>query len=206
MTRLLSCMRSVAWLSFAVCLSALLPLCNGWGPIGHSSVALVAQSLLSAHSLSALKYYLPNTSGQLEPIASWADQVRETTEQWNRPLHGTFTPWFAGQYSFNRDCWANRTTSEWIAGCTDGAIQNFTHRLVNVQYVNYTQRVEALMYLTHFIGDIAQPLQSDNTQPHTHTNHSLQHPRRHTLWLTRAAAALSSVVSVAGSGRITPPT
>ena len=159
-----------ARLFFIVCLAASLPFCFSWGPIGHSTVALVAQSLLTQHSLSALDYYLPNTDGQLEPIASWADQVRETTAKWNRPLHGTFTPWYAGRYLFNRDCWANRTTSEWIAGCTDGAIQNFTHRLANVEYVNYTQRVEALMYLTHFIGDIAQPLQSD--QPSTYSSHT----------------------------------
>jgi hypothetical protein len=141
--------------------------CVCWGVIGHSTVALVAQSLLTSDASACILAYLPETGGQLSPIASWADEVRVTTEPWNRPLHGAVTSWYAGQYHFSSDCWANRLTSEWLAGCTDGAMQNFTHRLNNVGGVNYTQRVEALKYITHFVGDISQPLQSDHTSAHT---------------------------------------
>ena len=181
--------------------------CLSWGAVGHSTVALVAQSLLTKASQTSLLSYLSEYAGQLAPIASWADEVRATTEKWNRPLHGTFTPWYAGQYNFYRDCWANRTTSDWLAGCTDGAIQNSTHRLHNLAGVNFTQRVEALKYITHFVGDIAQPLYA-SPQPRIHPRHG-QPPSspRSSPVLSFVCASPRCVRSVtAASGRTTRAT
>ena len=81
-----------------------------------------------------------------------------TTQPWNRPLHAALTvPWWTGQYVRSRDCWANWTIGYWKDGCLDGAIQNYTQRLANVS-LEYEQRVEALKYIVHFIGDLHQPL------------------------------------------------
>ena len=38
------------------------------------------------------------------------------------------------------------------------AIYNYTHRLDPNTDLNYAQRVEALKFLVHFIGDLHQPL------------------------------------------------
>jgi len=43
--------------------------------------------------------------------------------------------------------------------CADGAIQNYTNRLVNINsQLDNTQRSQALAFLVHFIGDLHQPL------------------------------------------------
>ena len=64
-------------------------------------------------------------------------------------LHYIDTPDWACDYVKSRDC-ANSM-------CVAGAITNYTNRLLS-STVDYTARNEALRFLTHFVGDIHQPL------------------------------------------------
>ncbi|CAF4350049.1 unnamed protein product, partial [Rotaria sordida] len=48
----------------------------GWGPIGHSLVARLAQSQLDFSANSWINNYIPlNLLGNLSAIASWPDEI-----------------------------------------------------------------------------------------------------------------------------------
>lgn len=118
-----------------------------WGNDGHRIVAYVAQNLLSPDILSEISNLLSGQS--LADVASWADEVkRQSGYGWSATLHYVNTPDWACTYERSRDCADEQ--------CVTGAITNYTQRLSST----YTQaeRNEALKFLTHFIGDVHQPM------------------------------------------------
>jgi len=125
-----------------------------WGADGHYIVGAVAMSLLSKNATALAQTLLPEVQGDISSIASWADQARfQANYLWSEHLHFINTPDWQCNYFFARDC-----HSPFGQGmCADGAIQNYTQRLANPQ-LPATQRAEALKFLTHFCGDIHQPL------------------------------------------------
>lgn len=95
--------------------------------------------------------------GDLASLCSWADQVR-FRYRWSSPLHFIDTPDNKCTYIYSRDC-HNAEGKEGM--CVDGAIKNYTSELGNyggrATGVNYNL-TEALLFLSHFMGDIHQPL------------------------------------------------
>merc|ERR1712070_1368776 len=103
-----------------------------WGPTGHETTAAMAMMLVQ-----------PET-------ATWADVCKKTPEyHWSGALHYIGTPAWACHYDHARDCKMDR--------CVVGAIANYSTRLTNMALPR-KQRVEALRFVSHFIGDIHQPL------------------------------------------------
>lgn len=108
-----------------------------------------------------MKALLPrDAGGNLSSVCSWADNVR-FRYHWSAPLHFIDTPDNLCGYSYDRDCKDN----DGVKGrCVAGAINNYTSQLLtygsssshssSAQY-NLTQ---ALLFLSHFMGDIHQPL------------------------------------------------
>lgn len=139
---------------------------NGWGPIGHSLVAQIAQSLLTNQSQIFTRNHLPwYTTGNLSMVSSWPDTIIYPESnpvdylnwQWSKQLHYVDTPDWLCVYDRNRDC--NWTDGQ---GCVDGAIQNYSIRLADAREDDI-QRQEALKFLVHFIGDVHQPLHAGFT-------------------------------------------
>jgi len=125
-----------------------------WGPTGHITVATIAQGLLNEHATEAVLKLLPDNQGQLAQIANWADEVKdEPGYEWSKPLHFINTPDWACDYDRSRDCIYEDVKDF----CVDTAIQNYTKR-VQDQSLPFDQQNEALKFLTHFVGDIHQPL------------------------------------------------
>ncbi|KAF8267942.1 S1/P1 nuclease [Lactarius quietus] len=93
------------------------------------------------------------TGFSLGPAATWADTVRsETAFKFSAPSISS-TRWVNSpptscSVNYARDCGAS--------GCVVSAIQNCTNR-VQTQ-TDPTQVQQALLFITHFIGDIGQPL------------------------------------------------
>lgn len=92
----------------------------------------------------------------LEKASTWADEIKSGHKyDWAYRLHfidGTVdspsTPDPAGcSIDMDRDC---------QGGCVVSAIRNYTGRIVNEKAIE--DKREALYFLTHFIGDIHQPL------------------------------------------------
>ncbi|KAF9535775.1 nuclease Le1 [Crepidotus variabilis] len=126
----------------------------GWGATGHQTVGQVAMSFLGPKALAFVKSSLGSTYNQsLSVAATWADDVRsQTAYKWSSPLHyvdAEDNPPTTCDVSFSRDCADGM--------CILSAIANYTQRVVTTS-LGAQQQQEALKFLTHFIGDIGQPL------------------------------------------------
>ncbi|GAA0143131.1 hypothetical protein LIER_03886 [Lithospermum erythrorhizon] len=151
----------------------------GWGKEGHYTTCSIAQGYLTEDALAAVKALLPGSAeGELANVCSWADEVR-WHYHWSSSLHWVDTPDFFCNYNYCRDC---HDTSGVNDRCVTGAINNYTMQLMT--YVNSDSETnckyeipltdilssvthlgfvtdnltEALMFLSHFVGDIHQPL------------------------------------------------
>lgn len=117
-----------------------------WGPDGHAITAMVAEAFLNTQTSNAVNSILNGAS--LSSIASWADQVKsQPAYRWSYSLHFINTPDWVCNFVHSRDC-ADDV-------CVAGAITNYTSRLGSE---TGTQQNIALKFLTHFVGDIHQPL------------------------------------------------
>jgi len=120
-----------------------------WGQTGHMVTGLVAQKLLTTAASNEVYDLIPQQNGQLSLVANWADQVRsQPAYKWSAPLHYTDTPDWACVYK-PADCDHNM--------CVVSAISNYTTRQ-SQSNLPLTQRVEALKFFVHFVGDVHQPL------------------------------------------------
>jgi len=125
-----------------------------WGANGHHTVGYIAMHFLAPKALHFVRSSLgPTYNESLGPAATWADEVKTTSEfSWSSILHfvdALDNPPTSCSVSQSRDCADNK--------CILGAIANYTARVVDTR-LSATQRQEALKFLDHFIGDIGQPL------------------------------------------------
>ncbi|URE29814.1 S1/P1 Nuclease [Musa troglodytarum] len=137
-----------------------LPGVLSWGKEGHYATCKIAEGLLTQEAITAVKMLLPDyANGELASLCSWADEIRHNPRwRWTGPLHYIDTPDFKCNYDYCRDChdFARRKDR-----CAAGAIYNYSSQLsyyglpTSEQKYNLT---EALLFLSHFIGDIHQPL------------------------------------------------
>ncbi|KAG5010540.1 hypothetical protein JHK87_019055 [Glycine soja] len=102
---------------------------------------------------------LPDSAqGDLAAVCSWADEVGHTYRyRWCSALHYADTPDFKCNYEYFRDCHDSYRHKH---RCVSGAIYNYTMQLKSADAstsseFNYNL-AEALMFLSHFVGDIHQ--------------------------------------------------
>lgn len=143
-----------------IVLLEVIPTTHGWGKDGHYTICKIAESYLTEYALTAVKALLPDhAEGDLAAVCSWADQVR-WHYRWSSPLHFVDTPDFRCNYNYCRDC---HDTVGRKDRCVTGAIYNYTMQLMSerddlgLSKMKYNL-TEALMFLSHFIGDVHQPL------------------------------------------------
>lgn len=137
----------------------LLPSVLSWGKEGHFAICKIAQGFLTEDALTAVKALLPDyADGDLAAVCSWADEVRFHM-RWSSPLHYVDTPDFRCNYKYCRDCHDSVGRKD---RCVTGAIYNYTEQLLlGVHDLNSEMNnnlTEALMFLSHFVGDVHQPL------------------------------------------------
>jgi hypothetical protein len=115
-----------------------------WGPDGHSIVAEIAQTRLSAPAAQMVQKLLKGRS--LASVASWADDDRDThpdTAGW----HFVNIPLDVETYDHGRDC------------SKDDCVIAELNRLRNdVRCTTGDAQIEALKFAVHLVGDIHQPL------------------------------------------------
>ena len=131
-----------------------------WGPKGHQIVGDVAQSRLN----EAAKHNLQSLLGDatLASIANWADEIkgkRPETFGW----HFVDIPKNAGSFSQARDCYRpdekHPSSKDDHHNCIVDRISMFKQVLGDPSAAQ-ADRIEALKFLVHFVGDIHQPLHS----------------------------------------------
>jgi hypothetical protein len=171
----------------------LLPRVSAWGKMGHELVGNLAWDLLPAAVQVPLAELLnvttPATTADLTSkddslvltplgaVADWADVVRHThAYSWSAPLHyiDVRDDVLPAACSDDPDA-APSCAFQWTRDCPDGvcvagAIQNYTARWSSRQTshpgstdTSSSSRAEALKFLTHFVGDLHQPLHVSRT-------------------------------------------
>jgi hypothetical protein len=124
---------------------------EGWGTDGHRTVAAIAEALLSDTARKAVGTILPSHES-LVSVATWADEVGHTPEYiWSKCMH----------YVDTEEC-SLGIEAEDCECCVISAISNYTAR-VSDQSLSIGDRLEALKFLTHFVGDASQPLHAGHT-------------------------------------------
>ncbi|XP_068639619.1 endonuclease 4-like [Aristolochia californica] len=137
-----------------------LPGILAWGKEGHYAICKIAEGLLTEDAAAAVQVLLPESAeGDLASVCSWADEIRHNYHwRWSGPLHYVDTPDFKCNYDYCRDC---HDTAGHRDRCVSGAIYNYSSQLMDYQDSDTNQKynlTESLMFLSHFIGDIHQPL------------------------------------------------
>ncbi|KAJ7968482.1 Endonuclease [Quillaja saponaria] len=143
----------------ALILLLLVPGILGWGKEGHYAICKIAEKYLTEDSLAAVKQLLPESAeGDLAVVCPWADEVR-FHYHWSSALHYVDTPDFKCNYKYCRDC---HDTYGHKDRCVTGAIYNYTMQLASsyedIKSESKYNLTEALMFLSHFVGDVHQPL------------------------------------------------
>ena len=131
-----------------------------WGNNGHQATGIVAQSFLDQKTTGTVSSLLNQVdsafNGQLTLGTLWADKVKFGKYRWSSTYHyaASVDDFKAGKCSYKdiRDCPDGK--------CVVGAISNYTRRMECKIRNNKLDldRAEAVLFVAHFVGDIAQPL------------------------------------------------
>ncbi|HKD81285.1 MAG TPA: S1/P1 nuclease [Candidatus Angelobacter sp.] len=129
-----------------------------WGPKGHAIVADIAESRLTPQARKNLQLLLGQDS--LASIASWADQVRKDRDE-SYDWHFVDIPMEAAGFSEQRDCFRPQDKHKDALtdhhNCVVDRIEIFS-RILGDEKASRPDRLEALKWVVHFVGDLHQPL------------------------------------------------
>jgi hypothetical protein len=123
-----------------------------WGPEGHKVVALMAEKNMSSTALEKVEGILSGSS--LENVANWADEIRPEraeTGSW----HYINIPLAASSINRSRDCPSGN--------CITAQIQRFI-AVLRGSGTDSKAKQEALKFVVHFVGDLHQPLHTEDDQ------------------------------------------
>jgi hypothetical protein len=143
--------------SFLLCLLLLLPApaVRAWSEFGHRLVAELAYRQLSPSARAAVDDLLRDEpEPTLAGIAGWADLVRDLTAyEHTRAWHYVHIGDAGCVFERARDCRGE--------DCVVAAIQRYAAVLADPARTR-AERVEALKFVVHFVGDVHQPLHANN--------------------------------------------
>ncbi len=141
------------WLLMSMSASAF-----AWGRQGHRMVALIAADHLTPVAAAQVHELLGSET--MADVASWADDVRSEKPE-TAGWHYVDIPMAEKTYLRERDCplpkGASSTDATVWRDCAADRILYFEGVLKNPENPR-AQRVDALKFLIHLIGDIHQPL------------------------------------------------
>jgi nuclease S1 len=152
-----------------------------WGALGHRLVARLAYGQLTPQARAQIAELL---SGEAEPslagIANWADDLRDNdpglgkrTARWHYVNIGSHDC----AYAVERDCRKG--------DCVVEAIRRQSAILADRSKPR-SERLQALKFVVHFVGDVHQPLHASNTSDRGgndfQINYRGQGSNLHSLW------------------------
>lgn len=132
------------------------PAAQAWGPLGHSIVAALAQRQLDPAAAAEVKHLLAaDHTDRLADVAAWPDQLRDAPAQkdlWERTRKLHYIDFRGGptcDYVPPRDCRDGE--------CVVGGLAHYV-AILGDKTRSDADRLQALIFVTHFVGDIHQPL------------------------------------------------
>lgn len=121
-----------------------------WGPVGHETVANIAEDNLSPAAKQKIAGLLYQ-GDDLASIANWADQVRATSRPETAPWHFIDLP-------IRKDISkTDESTYCQDNNCVLNALQIY-EGVLGDESKPKAKRLEALKFVVHFMGDLHQPL------------------------------------------------
>lgn len=140
-------MRAFAFLCFQF---ALMGPALAWGAVGHRTVAVIAEHYMDPAAAASVRELLSlEGSTSIVEVAKWADTIRPEARP-DAPHHSVRLPLDSSSYDAGRDCPGGRCIVEALK--TDIQTLNDPSR-------SSQDRLTALKYIVHFLGDIHSPLQ-----------------------------------------------
>lgn len=129
-----------------------------WGAKGHQIIGDIASSRLTPQTKKNLKLLLGHET--LASISTWADEVRKQRDE-SYNWHFVDIPKDAAGFDDARDCFRPQDKHKDAAtdhhNCVVDRIEIF-RQVLGDESAPREQRVEALKWLVHFVGDLHQPL------------------------------------------------
>jgi hypothetical protein len=124
-----------------------------WGSEGHRIIAEIAEQHLEPDTARAVRDILAiDNETSLAAAANWADEIRQQRPE-TAPWHFVDIPIAANGYDAARDCAGGN--------CVVAKIEEFTGELQN-RSLPPRERLEALKFVVHFVGDLHQPLHASD--------------------------------------------
>jgi hypothetical protein len=125
------------------------PTALAWGSAGHAVVADIAEVRLEPAALTQVYNLLAlDLDTHLDEIASWADEYRNIHRE-TGPWHYVDIQIGDGNYDPARDC----ANDDCVIARTDRFVRVLADRSRPAE-----ERLEALKFVVHFVGDLHQPL------------------------------------------------
>jgi hypothetical protein len=129
-----------------------------WGPEGHRIVADIAETRLTPNARVQVKELLGNDD--LPAVAIWADEIkgeRPETYSW----HFVDIPMDASGFSEKRDCFRPDEKHPYTLQDHHNCVVDRTtifKQILGDGNAPRQDRIEALKFLVHFVGDVHQPM------------------------------------------------
>lgn len=151
-----------------------------WGKEGHIIVAAIAQQHLTPEAQQGVHRLLGSAHIYDDDVANWPDMIRPTRRE-TAPWHFIDIPISSNALDMSRDC-AN-------GDCVIDKIEDFRQVLMDPTAAR-SERIEALKFVVHFVGDVHQPLHCEDNGDRggntIHVRYAGPHrkPNLHAIWDT----------------------
>jgi hypothetical protein len=149
-----------------------------WGGTGHRTIGLIADELLSDTARAEVDRLLALEGHRtLANVATWADQIKPEQRDYE-PTHSVRVPLDAATFDMAEDCPARRCL---VAGIEDNMA------ILEDRSRTDRERLEALKYIVHFVGDIHMPFHTvDKDLGRAVVSYRGREDTVHKIWDTRA--------------------
>ena len=172
-----------------------------WGEVGHRTIAAIAQANIKPETAARIADLLKAEAGlgtvacpvkSLADAAVWPDCLRSDSPRWayTFPWHFHDSEVPGPGFDLKANCS--------YGGCVTAQIDR-TRRIVADKSLPVAQRLEALAFLTHFVGDLHQPLHAAEHE-HDHGGNAVKvdypgNPNGNLHWLWDSTIAERAVVT-----------
>ncbi|KAF1686450.1 endonuclease [Pseudoxanthomonas broegbernensis] len=172
--------RAARWLAAVLAVAVVLP-AQAWGPLGHRLVARLAEDGLTPQAQAGVARLLrgENAPG-LAAIANWADELRGSDPQLGRRSarwHYVNIGDDGCRYRAARDC----PGGDCLVDALDAQV-----RLLADTARSDAERLQALKFVVHLVGDAHQPLHAGHGHDRGGNTYQLNHRGRgtnlHAFW------------------------
>ncbi|TAL99989.1 MAG: S1/P1 Nuclease [Paraburkholderia sp.] len=207
-----SCHRVRHWLACGALLLSIAPSAFAWGDGGHRIVAKIADHYLTSSTRAAVNAMLANdstglTATDMASAASWADRYRNKhpeTANWH------FVDTEISDGDIDAACFGhpplplNTPASAGPAtACVVDKVDQFTKELAAPQTTD-AERLLALQFLLHFVGDLHQPLHASDSSDRGGNDKLVSAPgiapgKLHSYWDTAFVKRLGSDTNTVAS-------